>query len=158
MRAEATRGNPNPHGWWRIALVLVLVPSIGCSVHAPRVYQVQTDKPFADVLIDLEFAITDNNYRITGRNDIGAAIAARQNRPYPNYAVIHFCNLRDAQQILDVAPEFLVHMPCRISVREHAGDVIIEARLVPEHRMSVRKISRRINAMLREIADSAAGF
>ena len=38
-------------------------------------YRVLSNKAYGDVLSDLEFAITDRNYRITSRNAIGAALA-----------------------------------------------------------------------------------
>lgn len=119
-------------------------------------YTVTTTKPFDDVVADLEFAISENNYRITGRNQIGKAIADSENIAFPRSTIIHFCNLQTAKEVFDLNPDFLLHMPCRITLREKQGDVVIEARLVPENDPKLTGITARINAMLRRIADYAA--
>ncbi len=119
-------------------------------------YTVTTSKPFDDVVADLEFAISENNYRITGRNQIGKAIAQSENIGFPRSTIIHFCNLQTAKEVFNLNPDFLLHMPCRITLREKQGDVVIEARLVPENDPKLTEITARINAMLRRIADYAA--
>lgn len=119
-------------------------------------YSVNTTKPYDDVVDDLEFAISQNNYRITGRNEIGKAIAEGENITYPRSIIIHFCNLQVAREIFDLNPDFLLHMPCRISLRETQGGVLIEARLVPEVDPALQEVALRINAMMRGIADYAA--
>lgn len=123
---------------------------------ATKRYTVGTTKSYEDVLDDLEFSISQYNYRVTGRNHIGQAIAQSELVGYPRSAIIHFCNLRAAREILDINPDFLLHMPCRVSLRENKGIVLVEARLVPETDPRTKEIALRINAMMRDIADYAA--
>ena len=119
-------------------------------------YTISTKKSFEDVVDDIEFSISQNNYRITGRNMIGNAISKRTESPYPKSIIIHFCSLQAAKEIYDINPDFLLHMPCRISVREDSEKVLIEARLVPENDQKMRGTALRVNRMLRNIAKEGA--
>jgi uncharacterized protein (DUF302 family) len=121
-----------------------------------RRYTVATEKPFDDVVEDIVFAIGQHNYRITGRNDIGKAIAKRSGQPYPAFAVLHFCNIQVAKRIYDINPDFALHMPCRIAVRAAGDRVIIESRLIPENDPDMHALAVKINRMMRDIADYAA--
>lgn len=132
------------------------LPSIENLDAATKRYIVISQKPYDDVLDDLEFSIAQHNYRITGRNQIGNAIAQSENIPYIKSTIVHFCNLQAAKEIFDINANFLLHMPCRITLREENGNVIIEARLVPENDPDLNEIALRINAMMRSIADYAA--
>jgi len=66
------------------ALLLALLP--GCAApptaESPRFYEAATTtKPYADVLAELELAITEHNFRITGHNRIGSVIRVEQATP-----------------------------------------------------------------------------
>lgn len=130
-------------------------PSAESLDGATKRYTVRTGKPYDDVLQDLEFAISQNNYRITGRSQIGNAIAESENIEFPRSTILHFCNLQAAREIYQLNPDFLLHMPCRVTLREENGSVVIEARLVPENDPEMKEVSLRINAMMRGIADYA---
>ena len=80
-----------------------------------------TDKPFEDVVFELDFAITERNFRITGRNTIGKGLRERGYSDFPNVEVIHFCNLEYAREVLLIDPGFVAQMPCRITVHEAPG-------------------------------------
>lgn len=114
---------------------------------------------FDDVFADLEFAITERNYRITGINSIGRAIAERHedDADFPRAAVIHFCNIEAAREILKISMDFLLLMPCRITLNEQGSQVKIEAQLLPYNDPRLRLTARNVNAMLMEIVDFAAG-
>ncbi|NNE64890.1 MAG: DUF302 domain-containing protein [Gammaproteobacteria bacterium] len=151
----------------QILLVLILLVSSAAPAGEPypsaesldaatKRYIVSSEKPYDDVLEDLEFSISQHNYRITGRNQIGNAIAQSENIDFQKSTIVHFCNLQAAKEIYDINPDFLLHMPCRMTLREVQGSVIIEARLVPENDPALKQISLRINAMMRSIADYAA--
>ena len=118
-------------------------------------YTLHTSNSFDDVLTDLEFAIGEQNFRVTGRNTIGAAITERGAFDLPAATVLHFCNLEYARQILQVAPQYLLHMPCRIAVYQQDGKVTVEARLLPENDPAVRPLSQKINRILETIVSSA---
>ena len=119
-------------------------------------YTISTKKSFEDVVDDIEFSISQNNYRITGRNMIGSAISKRSESAYPNSVIIHFCSLQAAKEIYDINPDFLLHMPCRISVREGSDKVLIEARLVPENDQEMHETALKVNRMMRSIAKEGA--
>ncbi len=115
-------------------------------------FTLESRKPFEDVIMDLEFAISQFNYRLTGRNRVGSAIASMENRPYPKSTVLHFCNIQAAKEIIEINPLFLLHMPCRITVREQGtASVIIDARLVPENDPAMHEVALRVNKMMRDI-------
>ena len=113
---------------------------------------------FTDVFSELEFAITEKNYRITGVNSIGRAIADRDDSPFPLASVVHFCNIEAAKQMLDISMDYLLLMPCRVTIQEIAdGYVLIEARLLPLDDEKLLDTALSVNALLREIVDFAAG-
>ena len=121
---------------------------------APR-FTAHSSKTFDDVLADLEFAIGEHNFRITGRNTIGTAISQRGDIELPPSTVVHFCNLEYARQFLQVAPQYLLHMPCRIAVYQTDGKVTVEARLLPENDPALKPLSREINRILEAIVATA---
>ena len=123
---------------------------------ATKRYVLSTNKPYDDVVEDIEFAISQNNFRITGRNEIGKAISQRTGNPYPQSVILHFCSLQAAQAIYDINPDYLLHMPCRIAVRKETSSVLIEARLIPENDPTVRERALEVNRMMRRIADYGA--
>lgn len=142
-----------------VAAVLVLLSLAACSPppaqdRAPR-YTAHTSKPFADVLADLEFAIGEHNFRLTGRDTIGAAIAERNAIAFDAATVLHFCNLEYARQLLEADPHYLLHMPCRIALYERAGRITVEARLLPEGDPAPL-LNTRINGILKAIVSDAA--
>ena len=121
------------------------------------VIEAKTTKSFEDVVTDVEYAIIEYNFRITSRSHVGAAIRERGYPGFPSYQIIHFCNLTYAKEVLEIDPGFVKHMPCRITIREEEGNVIISSSLLPENsddpRLNV--FSRNINTMLRGIVDFA---
>ncbi len=123
---------------------------------ATKRYALSTNKSYDDVVEDIEFAISQNNYRITGRNDIGKAISQRTGNPYPESVILHFCSLQAAQAIYNINPDYLLHMPCRIAVRKDSGKVFIEARLIPENDPTMRERALEVNRMMRRITDYGA--
>ncbi len=113
----------------------------------------ETDKAFDDVVFELEFAITERNYRITGRNTIGKSLRTRGYENFPDVEVIHFCNLEYAREVLLLDPGFVAQMPCRITVHEQTDKTIVSLVLLPEDHENeqVNDFSRRMNGILRDI-------
>ena len=118
-------------------------------------YQAQTNKPLARVMEDAEFAITERNFRITGRLHIGQGIRERGNSDFPDYEVIMFCNLSYAERMLDMDPEYVNYCPGRITFRDKTGTIIISATLLPETGDNVQLdlLVKKINLLIREIVD-----
>jgi len=114
-----------------------------------------TDKSFDDVIEELDFAITERNFRITGRNTIGKGMRNRGYKNYPDIEVIHFCSLDIAKEVLDIDPGFVAEMPCRVTVHEEGDHVIISLILLPTNHKDprVNDFARKMNATLRKIVD-----
>jgi uncharacterized protein (DUF302 family) len=147
----------------------LLVLGLLCATLAPAPVQAEappyehvlrrtTDKPFADVVQELEFAITERNFRITGRNTIGSALRERGYEGFPDVEVIHFCNLEYAREVLLLDPGYVALMPCRVTVHEANGKRVVSLVLLPEEhpQAEVRAFAHRLNGLLREILDFVA--
>jgi uncharacterized protein (DUF302 family) len=118
----------------------------------------ETLKSFDDVVFELEFAITEQNYRITGRNTIGKGLRTRGYENFPDVEVIHFCNLEYAREVLAIDPSFVAQMPCRITIHVQDGKTIISLILLPEDHpnQKVNDFSKRMNGILRDIVKFVA--
>ncbi len=159
------------HSLHRAALSLLLVFAVACSrddgaVSVPPdqpsattnpVERFATNKPFEDVIFELNFAITERNFRITGRNTIGEGLRDRGYDDFPNVEVIHFCNLELAREVLLIDLGFVAQMPCRITVHEQQQQTIISLILLPTTHPDerVNAFARRMNTTLKEIVDFA---
>lgn len=126
--------------------------------HAGTIERYRVDKPFDDVLFELNFAITERNFRITGRNSIGAGLRKRGYEDFPDVEVVHFCSLELAREVLLLDPGYVAQMPCRITVHVDRDATVISVVLLPlDHPDErVNAFARRMNATLREIAAFAA--
>jgi len=141
------------------ALILILVlAALNCACTEPEataapVYRLVTDKSFEDVVFDLKFAISERNFRITGSNKIGKGLRERGYERYPDLEVIHFCSLERAREVLDLDPDYIAQMPCRIAVHEQGDKVIINAILLPENHSDARinEFAGEMNKLIRDI-------
>ena len=94
-------------------------------------YRKTTEKSFEDVIFELEFAITEKNYRITGRNTIGSALRKRGYDDFPDAEVIHFCSLERARLVLQYDLDYLAQMPCRVTVHVENEHTVIHGIMLP---------------------------
>ena len=124
----------------------------------PALYERPTPKALAEVLDDLEFAITERNFRITSRLSVGKAIRERDGGSFPDYEVIQFCNLGLARDMLELEPEYLVFCPGKVAIRGTGAGIIISAPLLPEDtdQPALNALAARINGMIRQIVDYGA--
>jgi uncharacterized protein (DUF302 family) len=118
-------------------------------------YARTTDKSFADVEWELEFAISERNFRITGKNSVGSGLRDRGYTDFPNAAVVHFCSLERAREVLLMDLGFLAVMPCRIAIYEEGDGVTIAAVMLPTGHTNpdVTAFAREFNELQREIVD-----
>lgn len=144
----------------RILLPLFLcLITFGCTEKTPEgeslIVRFKTEKLFADVIQELDFAITEKNFRITGRNTVGKGMRNRGYENYPEIEVIHFCSLDVAKEVLDIDPGYVAQMPCRVTVHEQDDSVIVSLILLPtDHKdPRVNDFARKMNITLREIVD-----
>lgn len=139
---------------------LLLISLTGCDLFwgEPRDYTRETmHKSYQDVLAELELAITERNFRITGHNRIGSVIRERDGIDFPDYDSLQFCNLTEARAMLEQSPAAVAWMPCNISVRSEGSRVIVTTHLLPtrNHPKTLNAMTRRINSQLKEIVDFA---
>jgi uncharacterized protein (DUF302 family) len=112
-----------------------------------------TPKSFDDVVFELEFAITERNFRITGRNTIGKGLRARGYGDFPDFEVIHFCNLENAREVLLIDPDYIAQMPCRVAVHRDGDRTVVSLVLLPLDHPDprVNAFAERVNGQMREI-------
>ncbi len=122
-----------------------------------RHYQRRVKRQFDASVQDAEFAITNHNFRITGRDRIGLAIAERHHEPFPPAEVLLFCNLEYARRLLRADPDLLRYMPCKITLRAADRQVVIDSWLLPQTQPAALQPAREVNTILRAIVDYAAG-
>ncbi len=118
-------------------------------------YQLETSKPYDDVLAELEIAITENNFRITGHSHVGEVIRRRENIDFPEYDTIQFCNLTHAKKLLQMSPHSVRHMPCNIVTYTFENKTIVKARLIPTDtdNPELNQFSQKMNDILKQIVD-----
>ena len=104
------------------------------AVQTGDFFRLSSEKSFIDAAEDAAFAISERNFRITNTLRIGNAIRERGTAGYPENDVILFCNIRYAELMLDLDPEYVNYCPGQITIREAPDNqVIISAPLVPRH-------------------------
>ncbi len=143
-------------------IVLALLSFTGCAtqkyIEIAQYYQLQTNKPYDEVLAELEIAITEQNFRITGHSRIGKVIRKREGIDFPDFDALQFCNLSHAKTLLELSPDSVRHMPCNITLHTKNGLVIIKTRLLPTDtpNQRVNDFSAELNDKLKQIVDFAA--
>ncbi len=122
-----------------------------------RFYQAETQKPYDDVLAELEIAIAEHNFRITGHSRVGKVIRDRGTKDFPEYDTLQFCNLTHAKTLLLMSPHAVSHMPCNIVMYHFKGKTIVKTQLLPvdtEHD-DLNQFSKNMNKMLKQIVNFA---
>ena len=141
---------------WLMVPILTLLAA--CSPPDPPYYSAETStKSYQDVMHELELAITERNFRITGHNKIGSVIRERENIAFPDYDTIQFCNLTQARVMLEMSPATVAWMPCNVAVRSENGKVIVTTHLLPTHSANpaLNDFAKTMNEQLRQIVDFA---
>ena len=121
-------------------------------------YQVETTKPYDEVLAELEIAIAEHNFRITGHSRVGKVIRDRGAKDFPEYDTVQFCNLTLAKTVLEITPHAIGYMPCNVVTYQFEGKTIIRTHLLPEDgdNPELNKFAATMNPQLKQIVDFAA--
>ena len=140
-------------------IIALSVLAAGCASNSTgetiHYYQAETTKPYEDVLSELEIAITEKNFRITGHSHVGKVIREREHIDFPEYDTIQFCNLTYAKQMLLISPHTVRHMPCNIVTYTIDDKVIVQTRLLPTDTVNqeLNQFSEKMNLILQQIVD-----
>ena len=139
------------------ALLLIASCAVSPPIEIARYYQAETQKPYADVLAELEIAISENNFRITGHSSVGKVIRQRGTQDFPDYDTLQFCNLTHAKTLLQISPHAVRHMPCNIITYSYQDKTIVKTRLLPTDtdNPELNQFSAQMNEMLKQIVDFA---
>jgi len=145
----------------RIAVFAILCTISSCTTQHTgefvNYYQAETYKPYDEVLAELQVAISENNFRITGHSRVGKVIRDRGTKDFPDYDTIQFCNLTEAKNLLLMSPAAIRHMPCNVVMYQYQGKTIVRTHLLPTDtdNMELNAFSGRMNEMLKKIVDFA---
>ncbi len=118
-------------------------------------YQAETDKPYDDVLAELEIAISEHNFRITGHSRVGKVIRERGTQNFPEYDTVQFCNLTHAKTLLLMSPHAVRFMPCNVVTYQYNGKTIVRTHLMPtdSNNPELNAFAEKMNIMLKDIVD-----
>lgn len=147
----------------RVAIFASLLLIASCAVqpqHTELVtyYQQETTKPYDEVLSELEIAVAEHNFRITGHSRVGKVIRERGAENFPEYDTLQFCNLSLAKVVLEISPHAIGYMPCNVVTYQFEGKTIIRTHLLPEdtNNPALNQFATQMNPQLRQIVDFAA--
>ena len=146
----------------KIFIYISLFFIVSCTSQQPGItskvihyYQAETQKPYDDGLAELEIAITDHNFRITGHSRVGKVIRDRGTKNFPEYDTLQFCNLTHAKTLLLMSPHSVSYMPCNIVTYQFNNKTIVKTHLLPidSNNKALNDFSEKMNNMLKEIVD-----
>ncbi len=121
-----------------------------------QIYERTTQKTVAEAVEDVEFAVSEHNFRITSQLHVGRGIRESDKIEFPDFEVILFCNLGLARKMLELDPGYINYCPGRITVRRGGEATHIATPLLPEHAgqdAALVALVRDTNAQLRAIVD-----
>ncbi len=139
-----------------ILLVLTLYFLISCSQFQPvaQIYERTSPYSFDDTLLNLDIAISEQNYRIIHRSHIGQAVRDRGDDDFPLATITNFCNITYAKEMMQINPQLINEMPCFISVRQSGSDgVVVSTKLMDEDVADTKQseFAKKINLNLKTI-------
>jgi uncharacterized protein (DUF302 family) len=145
-----------------LLLLISLIQVVACATiqdnETNLSYQITTLKPYDDILAELDIAIAEHNFRITGHSRVGKVIRERGTLNFPEYDTVQFCNLTHAKTLLLMSPHAVQYMPCNVVVYQFEGKTIIKTHLLPTHsdNQELNKFMGQMNEELKQIVDFAA--
>ena len=146
----------------KYSLIIIIIALTACASSPLEersvFYQAETYKAYDDVLAELEIAIAEHNFRITGHSRVGKVIRERDNIRFPDYDTLQFCNLTHAKVLLELSPHSVRQMPCNVVIYQFKDKVIINTRLLATDTDNepLNQFAEKINVMLKAIVDFSA--
>ncbi len=140
-------------------IIFILFFLVACNNASPtssRVFQLKSNYDYEETLLNLDIAISEHNYRIIHRSNIGKAIRDRGEKDYPLSTVISFCNITYAKEMMEINSDLINDMPCIVTVREEKGGVIVGTKLMISNTTNQRQndFATRINNNLTSIVEA----
>lgn len=84
-------------------------------------------KPFDEALAEVKAAFAAEGFGTLTEIDMQAALEEKIGKQIDRYVIVGACNPHLAGRALDAEPQIGVLLPCNVVVREHDGDVVVEA-------------------------------
>jgi uncharacterized protein (DUF302 family) len=117
-----------------ISTLAILVITSCSKNNTVTIYQQTSEYSFEETLLNLDIAISEHNYRIIHRSQIGQAVRDRGDKDFPLSTITNFCNITYAKEMIEINADLINEMPCTIAVREQATQgIIVSSRLMDEH-------------------------
>lgn len=118
-----------------------------------RHFQALSPYGFEETMQSLDIAISEFNYRIIHRSDIGQAVRDRGEKDFPLSTIVSFCNITYAREMMLINDDLINDMPCNVAVRETRDGVIVSTRLMNEAAGSDEQqaFAKKINQNLKKI-------
>lgn len=131
-----------------LAIVIACQPT-----QADRRFQAVSPYSFAETMQNLDIAISEFNYRIIHRSNIGQAVRDRGEKDFPLSTIVSFCNITHAKEMMLINDDLINEMPCNVAVRETPAGVVVSTRLMDETAGSLaqQEFSKKINQNLKKI-------
>jgi len=140
-----------------ITLLLAGCVSLPPNSEVVQYYERNTTKPYPEVLNELQIAIAEHNFRITGHSRVGKVIRERGAVNFPEYDTVQFCNLTHAKTLLEMSPHAIRYMPCNIVTYVYQGKTIVKTHLLPTNseNTQLNQFLLQMNHELKQIVDFA---
>lgn len=132
----------------------LLTTIIACQpVDQVRHFQAVSPYNFVETMQNLDIAISEFNYRIIHRSDIGQAVRDRGEADFPLSTIVSFCNITYAREMMLINDDLINDMPCNVAVRETVSGVIVSTRLMNDAAGSdaQQAFAKKINTNLKKI-------
>lgn len=139
-----------------IVVFIYLFLTACSSDTSSRLYQKMSNYNFEETLMNLDIAISEHNYRIIHRSNIGQAVRDRGEPDYPLSTVISFCNITYAKEMMQINSDLINDMPCIVTVREELSGVIVGTKLMTINGSNEQQneFAAKINKNLRSIVEA----
>lgn len=121
-----------------------------------RIIEKNSPYNYQDTLANLEIAISEYNYRIIHKSEIGSAIRERGDEQFPLSIVVSFCNITYAKEMMLINEQLINDMPCIMTIRETDDSVIVGTRLMDENVTDKKQaeFAAQINDNLKKIMEA----
>lgn len=124
-------------------------------------YQMETDRPFDEVVTDVEKLTVEKSFRVLHVHDVQATLAEKNLEREP-LKIIEICNAKFAHEALGKDMRVSLFMPCKINVYTENGKTKIKAmrpaaiaEFMPD--AGLNELAADVDQIVTEIVDRAAG-